>query len=164
MSSKLQQTKKFTALIESSDDGKDTAYISIPYDVEKMYGTKGIVKVKATFDGYPYRGVLANMGTGCHIIGLRKDVRVAIAKNAGDLVKVTIEQDFDERTVTLPVELKKIFKTYPKAENFFTSLSYTNQKEYVTWITSARKSETKTKRLEAIAGKLLTGKKNPSAK
>jgi hypothetical protein len=66
---------RFTALIEKSDDGMDTAYISIPFDVEKVYGTKGQVKVKAWFNDHLYRGVLANMGTGCHIIGLRKDVR-----------------------------------------------------------------------------------------
>ncbi|HEY9008276.1 MAG TPA: DUF1905 domain-containing protein [Ohtaekwangia sp.] len=58
----------FKAVLENPDTSMDAAFVSIPFDVEKVYGTKGQVKVKATFDGHPYRGVLANMGTGCHVI------------------------------------------------------------------------------------------------
>jgi hypothetical protein len=78
--------KSFISIIEKPDNGMDTAFITIPFDVEKAYGTKGQVKVKATFDGYPYRGVIANMGIGCHILGLRKDIRAAIGKTVGDKV------------------------------------------------------------------------------
>lgn len=41
----------------------------------------------------PYAGSLVNMGTGCHIIGIRKDIRQAIGKQPGDSVRVTIKED-----------------------------------------------------------------------
>ena len=47
--------KKFNAQIKKLND-KNGAYIEIPFDVEKTYNRKK-VKVKATFDGYEYRGV-----------------------------------------------------------------------------------------------------------
>ncbi len=155
--------KKFTARLENPEGKMDIAYISIPFDVVKVYGTKGMVKIKATFDGHPYRGVISNMG-GCHTIGVRKDIRAAIGKQVGDLVKVTVEKDEDERVVELPVELRKLVAGNAKAKKFFESLSFTNRKEYAVWISSAKKEETKIKRLAEILPKLLSGKKNPSDK
>jgi len=156
--------KKFKAVLENYEGKLDIAYISIPFDVEKEYGTRGQVKVNATFDGYSYRGVLANMGTGCHIIGVRKDIRQAINKRVGDTVLVTIEKDDAERLVNMPSDLVKALSKNKKAKLFFDSLSFTNRKEYARWIDSAKKEETKHKRLKGIIPKLLSGKKNPSEK
>ena len=152
----------FKAILETTDDGINTAYITIPFDVEKIYGIRGQVKVKATFDGHPYRGVLANMGTGHHIIGVRKDIRQAIGKKVGDSVKVTLEQDLEERVVQIPVDLESVLSKNPKAKSVYDALSFTNRKEYALWISSAKKPETKKRRLAEITGKLLKGKKNPS--
>jgi hypothetical protein len=154
----------FRARLEKPDDGMDTAYISIPFDVEKKYGTKGQVKVKAWFDHYPYRGILANMGMGCHIIIVRKDIRQAVGKNVGDTIEVALVPDTEARTVVVPDDLKEALTDTPKAEKFFATLSYTNQKEYAVWITSAKKEETRQKRLTETVQKLLQGKKNPSQK
>jgi hypothetical protein len=154
----------FIAVLEKADDGIDTAYVSIPFNVEKTYGSKGQVKVKAKFDGYEYRGVMANMGTGCHIIGVRKDVRAAIGKNVGDSVTVSIEPDTEERIIHVPEDLQQLLSKHKKAKIFFESLSYTNRKEYALWISSAKKQETRNKRLEEILRKLESGMKNPSQK
>ena len=69
----------------------DGAYIEFPYDVKNEFG-KGRVKVIATFDGEPYEGSLVKMGTPCHILGLRKDIRKKIGKQPGDIVLVTIKE------------------------------------------------------------------------
>lgn len=69
----------------------DGAYIEFPYDVREEFG-KGRVKVYATFDGHPYDGSLVRMKTPGHIIGLRKDIRAAIGKQAGDFVHVIIKE------------------------------------------------------------------------
>jgi Uncharacterized protein conserved in bacteria len=164
MNNKKTKIHTFHAVLEKQNDGMDTAFVSIPFNVEKEYGTKGQVKVKATFDGHPYRGVIANMGTGCHIIGVRKDVRAAIGKKVGESILITIEEDKDERIVDIPVELKKLLSGNKSASEFFDSLSYTNKKEYALWISSAKKEETKLQRLALTREKLLSGKKNPAAK
>jgi hypothetical protein len=69
----------------------DGAYIEFPFDVRKEFG-KGRVKVFATFDGEPYEGSLVRMGTPCHIIGIRKDIRTKINKQPGDIIHVTIRE------------------------------------------------------------------------
>ncbi len=72
--------------------------------------------------------------------------------------------DFEKRLAVPPVELDKLFTRHEKAQEFFSSLSFTNQKEYVSWIEGARKEETRQRRLETALEKLLAGKKNPSEK
>lgn len=72
--------------------------------------------------------------------------------------------DFEKRLVVPPVELGKFFTKHKEAQEFFISLSFTNQKEYVSWIEGAKKEETRKRRLETALEKLLAGKKNPSEK
>ncbi len=72
--------------------------------------------------------------------------------------------DFEKRLVVPPVELGKLFTKHAEAEHFFSSLSFTNQKEYIVWIEGAKKQETRQRRLETALEKLLAGKKNPSEK
>lgn len=74
--------------------------------------------------------------------------------------------DHANRTVTVPDDLRRLLdlKKNRKALGFFESLSFTNKKEYVSWITSAKKTETRQNRLAATIEKLLAEKKNPSEK
>ncbi|MEG0176541.1 MAG: DUF1905 domain-containing protein [Anaerorhabdus sp.] len=81
---------EFEAIIKKVPD-IDGAYIEFPYDVKEEFG-KGRVKVYATFDGEPYEGSLVRMKTPGHIIGIRKDIRDKIKKQAGDTIKVTIKE------------------------------------------------------------------------
>ena len=90
MVSVMSKIYKFDALIQKVPD-MDGAYVEIPFDVKEAFG-KGRVPVHATFDGEPYDGQLVKMGTPCHIIGIRRDIRVKIGKQPGDGVRVTVEE------------------------------------------------------------------------
>lgn len=87
---------EFEAVIQKVPD-IDGAYVEFPYDVKSEFG-KGRVKVHATFDGEPYDGSIVNMGVKnadgsvCYIVGVRKDIRAKIGKQAGDAVKVVIKE------------------------------------------------------------------------
>ncbi len=154
--------RKFEATIEQHGK-QDAAFVSIPFDVEKAFGMKR-VKVKANFEGIEYRGLIVNMGTGSHILGLTKEVRSSIGKSFGEMVQVTVEVDTEERIVDVPLELENFFKSHPQEKEFFDSLSYTNRKEYANWISEAKKAETKERRLNSTIEKLSQKKKNPYEK
>jgi len=87
---------KFSAIIQKVQD-IDGAYVIFPYDLKKEFN-KGRIKVQATFDDEPYLGSIVNMGLKnpdgsiCYILGVRKDIRAKINKQAGDTVKVTVQQ------------------------------------------------------------------------
>lgn len=81
---------EFDAVIQKVE-GIDGAYIEIPFDVKKEFG-KGRVPVTATFDEESYEGSLVRMGTPCHILGIRKDIRAKIKKQPGDSIHITITE------------------------------------------------------------------------
>ena len=87
---------EFDAIIQKAPD-MDAAYVEIPFDVKATFG-KGRVPVNATFDGVPYQGSLVKMGTPCHIIGIRKEIRKQIGKHPGDTVSVTIEERINKNS------------------------------------------------------------------
>ncbi|MCI8514602.1 MAG: DUF1905 domain-containing protein [Lachnospiraceae bacterium] len=86
---------EFYAVIEAVLD-KGGAYIRFPYDIREEFG-KGRVKAEVTFDGESYCGSIVNMGVKnadgsiCYIIGIRKEIRDKIGKQAGDSVFVTVK-------------------------------------------------------------------------
>ncbi|HNW60520.1 MAG TPA: YdeI/OmpD-associated family protein [bacterium] len=137
---------EFDALIQKNPD-LNAAFIEFPFDVEKEFGTKGRVKVVATFDGYEYRGSLVRMGYPCHWLGLTQQVRAAIRKNPGESVHVVLTKDEEPREVTLPEDLARKLNENLEAKLFFNGLSFTHRKEYVRWIVEAKKQETREKRL-----------------
>jgi hypothetical protein len=69
-----------------------------------------------------------------------------------------------ERTLELSTEFQQLLGKNKKAGVFFQSLSFTNRKEYVVWLESAKKPKTKQKRLTSAIEKLLSGKRNPGEK
>ncbi len=140
-------------------DNMDATFIEFPYDVEKEFGVKGQVKVKAWFDGIPYRGSLARMGHWCHCLGITREIRKQIAKNPGDTVHIVLEQDLEERVVAVPEDFLRLLGQYPESLSFFEKLSYTHRKEYVRWIESAKKEETRASRIEKAMEMLKQGNK-----
>ncbi|MCL2576928.1 MAG: DUF1905 domain-containing protein [Defluviitaleaceae bacterium] len=87
---------EFDAVIQKVTD-QDGAFIAVPFDIKSKFG-KGRLPVHATFDGEPYDGSIVNMGVRnddgsvCYIIGIRKDIRAKIGKQAGNVVHVTIKE------------------------------------------------------------------------
>ncbi|MBL6449917.1 DUF1905 domain-containing protein [Fulvivirga sp. 29W222] len=159
----LAKTQTFEATIVGSTDNTGGAWVQIPFDMEKAFGTKGQVKVKATFDGKPYQGSIANMGNGPILI-VKKQIRSAIGKNVGDKVLVTIEKDKSERKVNIPTELQELLQQNPEAAEFYNGLSYTNRKEYALWVSTAKRKETKDRRLVETLYRLSNSIKNPFQK
>jgi hypothetical protein len=68
--------------------------------------------------------------------------------------------DYTNRTIATPKELQVLLNKNKAAANFYESLAFTHKREYVEWIVSAKKEETKIRRLETTLEKLTAGKKN----
>lgn len=131
--------------------------VEVPFSVRDVWGTGGQVRVRATFDGHEYRGSIAPMGGGSHVLGVRKDVRQAIGKDIGDAVDVTIRRDTEERTVAVPPELEKALASATGAQARFDALSYTHRREYAEWVAEALKPETRVRRAAKAADMIVAG-------
>lgn len=149
---------KFRATIMSTDK-VDGAYVRFPYDTNEVFGSKGIIKVIAIFDGYEYRGILANMGMDCHIIGITKAIRTEIGKAPGDEIEVTIKQDTSSRLKDIPENLSNALEPNNDAKEFFDSLTDSQKNKFITHITSAKKQETADTRLQKVIEMLVNKEK-----
>ena len=149
----------FTAIIQNASGASGGgAFVEVPFDVEAAFGSKR-PKVKALIEGVSYRGILTRMGTECHILGIRKEIREQIGKTFGDEIQVTVEPDLEERVVEIPKDLLKELQKDKEAKVFFDKLSYTHRKEYVTWVTEAKKEETRQNRIAKTIEMLKKGQK-----
>jgi hypothetical protein len=65
------------------------------------------------------------------------------------------------KELNLPKDLASILEKNKKEVIFFNSLSFTNKKEYIEWIVTAKREETRTERLNGTIERLGKGWKNP---
>ncbi len=152
----MTKTYTFTAPIQNAGGGG--AFVEIPFDVEKAFGSKK-PRIKAMIEGVPYRGTLVRMGSECHMLIILKGIREQIGRTFGDKVMITVEADDEPRVVKVPMDLMKELKKDKEARAFFVKLSYTHQKEYVKWIEDAKKDETRRARIVKTIEMLKQGKR-----
>ena len=148
--------KEFDVELFKDPDSSGVGFI-VPFKVEEVYSKRSQVKVRGTIDNYPYRGSIAPLGNGLHGMVVKKEIREAIRKSAGDKVHVVMEVDTEERIVIVPDDFRQALEKNKKAKEIFGKLSYTNRKEYVQWIESAKKLETRVNRIKKSIEKILEG-------
>lgn len=138
--------KKYTfkARIEAGDGGG--AYVLFPFTVEREFGTKGKVPVRATFNGVPYTGSLIKYGNPLHILPLLKAIREQTRTAPGDTVEVEVWKDEAPRAIEPPAQFKEAM-VREGVMQIFERLSYTHRREYCRSITAAKKEETRLKRV-----------------
>jgi hypothetical protein len=149
----------FSAEIQQHQD-INAAFVHFPFDTIELFGKKGQVKVKVLLDDkVEYRSSLANMGGGCHRLGLTQAIRKELEKAFEDFVDVQLWEDKEERIVIIPDDVQELLYQNEKAKEFYDKMSYTHKKEYIRWIEDAKKEETRECRKIKMIEMLLEGKK-----
>ncbi|BCY11196.1 YdeI/OmpD-associated family protein [Actinoplanes sp. L3-i22] len=99
---------------------------------------------------------LARMG-GENMIGLAKAARAQAGVDIGQAYDVTIAAESGERTVETPAELAAALAGDAEAGAAFEKLAYSHRKEFVRWITEAKRDATRADRVARTLEMLRAG-------
>jgi Bacteriocin-protection, YdeI or OmpD-Associated/Domain of unknown function (DUF1905) len=133
-------------------------FIPLPFDPRAVFG-KLRAPVKVTLNGFAYRSTIAAMG-GPPCIPLRKSNREAAGLEGNETIEVRLELDTDAREVTPPKDLVAALKATASAWTHWGELSYSHQREHVEAIESAKKPETRERRIDAAVRALGTHRRD----
>jgi hypothetical protein len=135
------------------------AFLILPKDASAKLPTRGMTTVEGTINGHPFRATLEPDGHKSHWLKVHKKLRDAAEAEVGDVVPLAILSVGSEPEPRVPADLRKAFAAAPATRAVWSDLTPIARRDWIHWITSAKKSETRARRIHNACEMLAAGKR-----
>ncbi len=147
--------KRFEARLERLRSSLNWIIIRVPFDAAKLWGTRGQIKVKGEINGFAFRTSLFPTREGGHFLLVNKRMQKEARAAEGSVARFQMELDREERTVTIPDELKRILNEDRALRRWYDGLNHSTRNDIAKWVTEPKSAEARVRRGEQIAERLL---------
>jgi uncharacterized protein YdeI (YjbR/CyaY-like superfamily) len=147
--------KSFQATLERMKSRLNWTIIQIPFDAAKLWGNRGQLRVKGEINGFAFRTSLFPNGQGGHILLANKKMQKGGRAVAGMDAHFRIEPDTEKRVVAIPMELKRVLAEDRALHPWFNQLNPSARNDIAKWVREPNSSETRVRRAEQMAERLL---------
>jgi hypothetical protein len=135
----------FETVLASEGTG---AFLEVPLDVPAVFG-RVRAPVLVTVNGHTWRSTVMRYGER-YYLPVNRANREAAGVAAGDAVTVDLESDDAPRTVAVPDDLAAALDQAPGARDAFDAMSFSHRREWVEWVTEAKRPETRERRIRGV--------------
>ncbi|HKW35483.1 MAG TPA: YdeI/OmpD-associated family protein [Candidatus Acidoferrum sp.] len=157
--------KSFKATLERMQGNLGWVIIRIPFDVEKVWGARGRLRVKGEINGFLFRTTLfpshypsirALLPTSrdSHFLLVTKRMQAGALAGAGSTAQFRLEPDLEEPKAILPAELKRALSQDRSVKRWFDNLSFSIRKWICDQVAQPKGAAARVRRAERIAEQL----------
>jgi len=156
--SKIRFRAKLLQPAASAKAGSWT-FLTLPKAASAKLPSRGMTTVEGTINGLPFRGTLEPDGQKSHWLRVNRKLREAAGADAGDVVTLEIAPAEAEPEPSVPADLRKALATVPKARALWSDITPIARRDWIQWITSAKRPETRARRVDNACSMLAAGKR-----
>jgi hypothetical protein len=152
---------RFTAIVVRpvTPKGASWTFLILPKSASAKLPTRGMTTVEGTVNGAPFRATLEPDGQRSHWLKVTRKMREAAGAAVGDTVALEIMSAGKEPEPGVPADLRKALAAAPKARALWFDITPFARRDWIQWITSAKRSETRAHRIDNACDMLAAGKR-----
>ena len=135
------------------------AFVVLPAEASAALPRRGRTSVEGTLNGQAFRATLEPDGRLSHWLKVSEELREAAGARTGDTVMLEITPVAKEPEPELPPDLRQALEDAPEALPAWEGTTTLARVDWIHWITSARQSATRAKRIADACDMLASGKR-----
>lgn len=147
-------------LLKPEDPPRATwSFLLVPKAASGKLSSRGQVAVEGTINGQAFKAMLEPDGEGSHWLKVDANLRKKAKAEVGENVALEFAQTDEPPEPKLPPELRKALADEPAAKAQWAELKPAQRHDWILWITSAKRPETRIKRIANACDMLASGKR-----
>jgi len=139
--------------------GGSWCFLVLPRAASARLPSRGLATVAGTLNGVSFRATLEPDGKKGHWLKVSRKLRKAAGADPGGVVLVDIALAAEEPEPRVPLDLRKALKTAPKAHAVWSDITRVARRDWIHWIVSAKRPETRARRVGNACAMLAAGKR-----